>query len=144
MTGSVLGQRLENEPRRDAASDGSLDHLGRPQMAGETPGDTHEPRLAVSPTAERAAPKLVALPFERAHHTGPQFPELVGDGAGPGGAHKLVELALPVLVDLVWTWRPGHEAADALSPLRPFLFALRELRVNVEGAFNRIAQEGPS
>jgi hypothetical protein len=52
-----------------------------------------------------------------------------------------VEALLPVLVDVVWAWRPWHEAADALCPLRPPLSAFRHPRVDVEETFDGVAQE---
>jgi hypothetical protein len=77
MTSPVLRQSFEDEARGDAASDARLNHLAGPQMARETPDSTHQPRLAVPPTAEGATPQPKALLFERAHHQRPQFPEVV-------------------------------------------------------------------
>src|SRR5512133_228414 len=41
VTSPVLRQSFEDEARCDAASDARLNHLGRPQMARETPDCTH-------------------------------------------------------------------------------------------------------
>src|SRR6185295_5596469 len=141
MTSPVLRQSFEDEARCDAASDARLHHLGRPQVARETPDGTHHPRFSVPPTAEGAPAQVEALLLERAHHRRPHFPELVGDGAGPGGAGELVDALLPVLVDLIRAWRPRHESADSIFPRRPYLLALRDPRLEIEEAFDGLAHE---
>ena len=141
MTSPVLRQSFEDEARCDATSDARLNHLGRPQMARETPDSPHQPRLAVPPATEGATSQLEALLFERVHHRRPHFPELVGIGAGPRRARELVDVLLPVLVDVIWAWRPGHESTDSICPRRPCLLTLRDLRVDVEDALDGVPQE---
>ena len=49
MARAVALDRLQNEPRRKPVGHTRLDHLGGPQVAGQTPHGTDQPSIAVVP-----------------------------------------------------------------------------------------------
>ena len=138
MTGPVPRQSFEDEARCDATSDARLNHLGRPQMAGETPDSTHQPRLAVPNRRRRHSGNLLLSSPPR-HISGTL------ERAKPQARNSDVLLQF---VDVIWAWRPGHESTDSIctSPLSPYArdFACRgrPRQVPQESA-NRCAHVSP-
>jgi hypothetical protein len=118
-----------------------LDDLGRPQVTCQTPRRTHRPRLTVAPPPKGTTAQPNAPCLEGFHHLAPELPEFVHGSAWPRGPHQSMEVLLPLLTDLIRTWRPGHEATHAHRPLRPKLAPLRDLRVQVDEGLDGIGEK---
>jgi hypothetical protein len=139
--GLIPFESLEDEARRDPASDSCLDDVPRTMMPRHAPDGTHESRFAVAPPAESTASEFESR-LELRDRLLPKLPEFARVGARPLGADVFVHRSLGVRIDPVRARRPRHEPADAVPRGSASLFALGNPFLEHDQGLDRVAGHG--
>ena len=139
--GRIPFESLEDEARRDPASDSRLDDVPRALMPRHAPDGTHESRFAVAPPAESTASEFESR-LELRDRLLPKLPEFSRVGARPLGADVFVHRSLGVRIDPVRTRRPRHEPADAVPRCGASLSALGNPFPEHDQGLDRVAGHG--
>jgi hypothetical protein len=139
--GRIPFESLEDEARRDPASDSRLDDVCRTLMPRHAPDGTHESRFAVAPPAEETASEFESR-LELSDRLLPKLREFARIGARPRGADVVVHRLLGVRIYPVRTRRPRHEPADAVPRCGASLSALGNPFPEHDEGLDRVAGHG--
>ena len=141
MTSPVLRQSFEDEARRDAEA--TPVSTTWPAAGGERHEDSaHDPRLAVTPTAEGATAR--SKPFSSSEPSpSAAFPRTPRRRSRADGEPATsAPCVAPSLLNLITGTRgQGIKSADSTSSVSPVSLALRDPRLEIEETFDGLAHE---